>query len=57
MADMAAAQQAEQILGREQVLSLIDPKGDLDYNAGWVSNREWLARRHTLDEAVAAALG
>ncbi|MDO5676589.1 MAG: DUF4091 domain-containing protein [Propionibacteriaceae bacterium] len=51
--DLAAARGAEEVLGRERVLSIIDPDGTLDYNAGWVSSEVWLGRRRQLDEAVA----
>ena len=45
-------EQAEQIIGREAVLAIIDPDGDLDYAAGWVSGDRWLSRRAALDKAV-----
>lgn len=54
-ADLAAARGAEQILGREAVLRIIDPEGTLDYAAGWVSGDEWLRRRYALDQAVREA--
>ena len=50
--DLAAARGAEAVLGRDAVLAIIDPDGDLDYASGWVSGVEWLRRRHSLDEAV-----
>lgn len=56
MADLAAAQHAEEILGRDAVLALIDPDGDLDYAEGWVGGQEWLRRRSALDRAVAEVL-
>ena len=54
--DLAAARGAEAVLGRYAVLRIIDPQGDLDYDAGWVSADAWQARRRALDEAVVAAL-
>ncbi|MBK7821667.1 MAG: DUF4091 domain-containing protein [Tessaracoccus sp.] len=56
MQDLAAAQRAESILGRDQVLAIVDPDGDLDYATGWVSSETWLERRSTLDDAARAAL-
>ncbi|MFT3887382.1 MAG: DUF4091 domain-containing protein [Arachnia sp.] len=55
MQDLAAAQQAEAILGRERVLALIDPDGDLDYASGWVPAESWLSRRAALDDAARTA--
>ncbi|GAA4902796.1 hypothetical protein GCM10025789_22000 [Tessaracoccus lubricantis] len=54
--DLAVARGAEALIGRERVLAIVDPHGDLDYNAGWVSGEEWLERRARLDAAVAEAL-
>lgn len=54
MQDLAAAQQAEVLLGRDRVLAIVDPDGDLDYTAGWVPSEAWLARRSALDDAVRA---
>lgn len=56
MADLAAAQQAERVLGRDAVLAIIDPDGELDYATGWVTAETWLQRRSNLDDAVALAL-
>ena len=55
--DLAAARAAEEVLGRDRVLGLIDPDGDLDYAAGWVDGGEWQQRRRQLDDAVQTALG
>ena len=53
--DLAAAQQAEALIGRDAVLAIIDPDGDLDYASGWVTGEVWLERRRALDGAVASA--
>lgn len=55
--DLAVAEQAEALVGREAVLRVIDPDGDLDYDSGWVSGDEWLRRRAELDELCLDALG
>ena len=55
--DLAAARGAERVLGRDAVLAIIDPDGDLDYDAGWGPADEWLRRRAALDRAVREALG
>ena len=52
MADLAVAEQAEALIGRDAVLAIIDPDGDLDYAAGWIPGEEWLTRRAALDKAV-----
>ena len=52
MADLAVAEQAEALIGRDAVLAIIDPDGDLDYAAGWIPGDEWLTRRAALDKAV-----
>ena len=57
MGDLAAAQRAEKLIGRDAVLGIVDPEGNLDYAAGWVTAEEWLRRRDALDRAAAAALG
>lgn len=54
--DLAVCQYAESLLGREQVLSIIDPEGQLDYDAGWVDASEVLRRRRALDDAIEAGL-
>lgn len=57
MGDLAAAQRAEKLIGRDAVLGIVDPEGNLDSAAGWVTAEEWLRRRDALDRAAAAALG
>lgn len=54
--DLAAARTAESLLGRSQVLSVIDPDSTLGYDSGWVDSHTWLERRHRLDHAVAEHL-
>ncbi|MGO1489073.1 MAG: DUF4091 domain-containing protein [Arachnia sp.] len=50
--DMAVAEAASEKLGREAVLSIIDPENVLDYDSGWTGAAEHLARRARLDRAL-----
>lgn len=50
--DLAACQLAESRVGRDAVLAVIDPAGDLDYNAGWVDEPGILRRRQKLNELI-----
>lgn len=55
MDDLAACQLAERLVGRDAVLAVINPDGDLDYNAGWVCEEELLRRRDRVNELIALA--
>ncbi|USR79573.1 DUF4091 domain-containing protein [Arcanobacterium pinnipediorum] len=55
-ADLATCQFAEKLIGRDGVLKIIDPDGDLDYDTGWVSERELIRRREELNSAINASL-
>ncbi|QTG75330.1 DUF4091 domain-containing protein [Trueperella pecoris] len=50
--DLAVCQLAEEMVGREAVLDIINPDRDLDYNSGWVSEAELLRRRAALDALI-----
>ncbi len=50
--DLAVCQMAEETVGREAVLRVIDPQSDLDYDAGWVSEEEVLRRRAKLNQLL-----
>ncbi|MEW6892072.1 DUF4091 domain-containing protein [Trueperella pyogenes] len=50
--DFAVCQLAEELVGREAVLDIINPDRDLDYNSGWVSEAELLRRRAALDALI-----
>ncbi|MDO5722615.1 MAG: DUF4091 domain-containing protein [Actinomycetaceae bacterium] len=54
--DLATCQFAQTLIGREQVLEIIDPKGDLDYGNGWMSEGELLERIQKLHLAIEQAL-
>lgn len=54
--DLSACQYAESLIGREAVLSIIDPNRDLDYNSGWASENELIGRREALNSAIFTAL-
>ena len=53
--DLAVCQMAEDVAGREAVLRVINPDGDLDYDAGWVSEEEVLRRRAELDRLLTSS--
>ena len=54
--DLATCQYAEKLLGRDAVLHIIDPAGDLDYQSGWISEDELLRRIQKLHQAIVEAV-
>lgn len=60
-ADQRVMAWAEELLGREAVVALIDPKGEYSgtrgYEAAWPEPDDYRRRRLKLDRAVRAALG
>ncbi|WP_406716665.1 DUF4091 domain-containing protein [Trueperella pyogenes] len=52
--DFAVCQLAEELVGREAVLDVINPDRTLDYRSGWVSEAELLRRRAALNQLLAS---
>ncbi|MGV4323381.1 DUF4091 domain-containing protein [Trueperella pyogenes] len=52
--DLAVCQLAEELVGREAVLDVINPDRTLDYRSGWVSEAELLRRRAALNQLLAS---
>ncbi|ALD74705.1 hypothetical protein AN946_03975 [Trueperella pyogenes] len=52
--DLAVCQLAEELVGREAVLDVINPDRTLDYRSGWVSEAELLRRRAALNRLLAS---
>lgn len=54
--DLALAHYAENLIGRERVLAIIDPDEAIDYDTGFPSAAEYRLRLRTLFDAVTQAL-